>query len=127
MGIGRSGRRAQAMSKRHQRRYRPSYQEGDTTPLTLRRQTDPNLPQIHGSEQGSVRQPRDAKPLVQRIDESSVATEQPTDTQTSENDETRNAAAQEISAKEVADLVYKMMARDAKFDRERRGHRNTRL
>jgi hypothetical protein len=121
MGIGQTGKRAQAISKRQQQRYRPGYQTPDTTPLTLRRHPDATgdstpLPTV--SERPT---PRAA---IQRTDEAMGSSDQsPADT---ENSEAQNAASDKVSPKEVAELVYRMMARDAKLDRERRGRRNTR-
>lgn len=128
MGIGQAGKRAKQEAKSHQVRYQISY--GDSThtpPLVGRVQRTADTTQLSANtdEPFIITDPDPA--VIQRaIDDILRATEDAIRIEPDNNDsgtDLETNASASVDAEAVAELVYKMMLRDMKIERERSGKR----
>ena len=138
MSIGQAGKKAKAMGQQHVQRYQVAYSEADTTPLhgpaapsadasnrSIQRTADHSATTRSHNQQPikpanpSVNRPSNSAPATIQRDEN-TAVDSTAERQTSDNN---SSEGHSISPKDVADEVYKMLTRDLRIERERRGRR----
>lgn len=135
MGIGQAGKRAQALGKAQQQRYRLDYQPADETPLVMPARPESGAEDTPPAETQQTVPPAPRPATIQRSPATSQAASSQTtapaasgaivqrveDAPAPETTEESPAGGDDIKPEDVAEEVYKRLARDLRIERERRG------